>query len=276
MKSSTDGVKFADDHFQKSTSFMLKSLFHNAESADVTLIADDEQLKAHKFVLRFASSFFDTVLKQNPHDNPLIYLKGVSFEHLKNCLQFIYMGEVDIPEAEIINFLEVATDLKIKQLQETVINVSEEPQLDESENNQNVDDDNKDAKNVMNFNERFNDDISTENSLDMFNFNEPDRKPHKKKIIRKETTDESSFKCSECDFTSTNKPNVLRHKKSVHLQEKFPCGQCDSILKRKDHLKQHILSVHEKVKYSCDACDFVAGFPQMITTHKRKSHNACN
>ena len=151
MTSSTGGVKFADDNFHENTSFMLKSLFLNAESADTTLIADDEQLKAHKFVLRFASSFFDTVLKQNPHDNPLIYLKGISFEHLKNCVQFIYTGEVDIRETEIVNFLEVATDLKIKQLQETKVNISEEQQLDESENNQNVDDDNEDAKNVMNF-----------------------------------------------------------------------------------------------------------------------------
>ena len=43
------------------------------ELGDVTFVANDEQIKAHKYVLSFAT-FFDTFLKQIIHQNILIHL----------------------------------------------------------------------------------------------------------------------------------------------------------------------------------------------------------
>ena len=46
---------------------------HSLELGDVTIVADDEQKKAHKYLLSFAT-FFDTFLKQIIHQNILIHL----------------------------------------------------------------------------------------------------------------------------------------------------------------------------------------------------------
>ena len=53
-------------------------LILNSEFGDVTIVADDEQIKAHKYVLRFAT-FFDTFLKQKIHQYNFIHL-SLNFE----------------------------------------------------------------------------------------------------------------------------------------------------------------------------------------------------
>ena len=43
---------------------------------DVTLACEDDQIEAHKVILSACSPFFKGVLKKNPHQHPLLYLKG--------------------------------------------------------------------------------------------------------------------------------------------------------------------------------------------------------
>ena len=67
-----------------------KELWGDQDFADVTLAtADDRQIKAHKVIISSCSPFFRNILVKNPHPNPLIYLKGVSYEHIENALKFI-------------------------------------------------------------------------------------------------------------------------------------------------------------------------------------------
>jgi len=89
------------------------------EFADVTLVCDDaKQMEAHKFVLSSGSNFFKTILKNNPHNHPLIYMKGVKATQLELILKFMYFGQVDVPQMDVSSFLEIATELKIKGLTE--------------------------------------------------------------------------------------------------------------------------------------------------------------
>ena len=46
-------------------------IIHNVEPV---LITDDDQVKAHKFVLRFLNLFIDRHLKQKSHQITLIYI----------------------------------------------------------------------------------------------------------------------------------------------------------------------------------------------------------
>merc|ERR1712240_764192 len=62
------------------------------------------------------SPFFRTVLKQNPHEHPLLYLKGVQFNDLQAVLNFMYHGEVNVAQEELNSFLAVAEDLEVKGL----------------------------------------------------------------------------------------------------------------------------------------------------------------
>ena len=53
----------------------LSSTFTDKPFVDVTLISDDQiPLHAHKFILSACSPVLKTLLLENPHSHPLIYL----------------------------------------------------------------------------------------------------------------------------------------------------------------------------------------------------------
>ena len=63
---------------QKTHQNILIHLILNFEFGDVTIVTDDEQIKALKYVLRF-DTFFDTFLKQTIHQYNFINL-SLNFE----------------------------------------------------------------------------------------------------------------------------------------------------------------------------------------------------
>jgi len=85
---------------------------------DCTLSCGARQIEAHKLVLAASSPFFRTIFKQNPHNHPLLYLKGIKFTNLQSVLNFIYHGEVNIAKEELNSFLAVAEELQVKGLTE--------------------------------------------------------------------------------------------------------------------------------------------------------------
>ena len=91
---------------------------------DCTLTTDDDEaysvnLRAHKVILSACSDFFGNILTRESmcaNPNPLIYIRGISTQDIKNILHFIYNGEVNVARNEVDHFLEVAESLKIKGL----------------------------------------------------------------------------------------------------------------------------------------------------------------
>jgi BTB/POZ domain len=57
---------------------------------------------------------FRNVLRRNPHQHPLLYLKGVKYKELTSVLNFMYQGEVNVAQDELNSFLAVAEELKVK------------------------------------------------------------------------------------------------------------------------------------------------------------------
>ena len=90
----------------------------NNEFCDVTLLSEDlAHIPAHKLILSGSSGFFHAILRKFPSDShPLIYLKGVKQRNLNDILSFIYTGEAGVRQEDLNNFLEVASELKIKGL----------------------------------------------------------------------------------------------------------------------------------------------------------------
>ena len=76
--------------FQLNASKSFKILRKEKEFFDVTLVSDDEvQISAHKVILSACSSFFKSILKNNPHSHPLLYLGGVNSENLSFIMDYI-------------------------------------------------------------------------------------------------------------------------------------------------------------------------------------------
>jgi len=102
--------------FESNISGAFRELRDDKDFFDVTLACDDDQIQAHKVILSACSPFFKNILRRNPHQNPLLYLKGVRYSDLQSVLNFMYHGEVNVAQEELNSFLSVAEDLRVKGL----------------------------------------------------------------------------------------------------------------------------------------------------------------
>jgi len=109
--------------FEKDVIEMFQSVRNSTTGYDVTLACWDGQSKkitiskAHKELLSAASPVLRTILYVNAlgqKNNSYIYLNGIDHRDICYILEFIYGGEVCIPESGLYNFLSAAKLLKIK------------------------------------------------------------------------------------------------------------------------------------------------------------------
>ena len=102
--------------FETNVSQAFRELREEKDFFDVTLACEDEQVSAHKVILSACSPFFRNILRKNPHQHPLLYLKGVKYQEMLSVLNFMYMGEVNVAQEELNSFLAVAEELRVKGL----------------------------------------------------------------------------------------------------------------------------------------------------------------
>ena len=106
--------------FESCTIDTFKDLLYNQDFTDVTLVCeDDKQIKAHKAVLSSCSNFFKRILKKNPHQHPLIYLRGIKHCNLQAIIQFIYLGQTEVDQEDLELFMIDAKELEIRGLTKT-------------------------------------------------------------------------------------------------------------------------------------------------------------
>jgi len=102
--------------FESNISVAFREIREEKDFFDCTLSCGVRQIQAHKLILSACSPFFRSILRQNPHQHPLLYLKGVEFTDLQAVLNFMYHGEVNVAQEELNSFLAVAEDLQVKGL----------------------------------------------------------------------------------------------------------------------------------------------------------------
>jgi len=102
--------------FESNISHAFQTIREEKDFFDVTLACEDDQVQAHKVILSACSPFFKKVLRKNPHQHPLLFLKGVKYSEIVSILNFMYHGEVNVTQDNLNGFLAVAEDLKVKGL----------------------------------------------------------------------------------------------------------------------------------------------------------------
>ena len=106
--------------FQENVNTAFAGLRKDSDFTDVTLACKDgQQIEAHKVILAASSPFFQSLLKRNKHEHPLIYMRGMSSEDLLAIVDFLYYGEANIYQENIDNFLNIAEELELKGLNGT-------------------------------------------------------------------------------------------------------------------------------------------------------------
>ncbi|XP_065334337.1 modifier of mdg4-like isoform X4 [Cloeon dipterum] len=93
-----------------------RSLRRDRDLVDVTLSCEGKRISVHKVILSACSSYFRTVLKENPAQHPVIIFRNVSFDDLQAIIDFVYNGEVSVEQNRLTAFLQTAELLEIKGL----------------------------------------------------------------------------------------------------------------------------------------------------------------
>lgn len=102
----------------------LSAGFHESlcrgDLVDVTLAAEGQLVKAHRLVLSVCSPYFRKMFTQMPaNQHAFVFLKDVSHAALKDLIQFMYCGEVNVKQDALPAFISTAEALQIKGLTET-------------------------------------------------------------------------------------------------------------------------------------------------------------
>ena len=99
--------------FQSNVSNSFSILRNEDYLHDVTIVTDDnEQTAAHKLVLSASSEYFKNIFKKNKHSHPLLCLEGVNSKDIRNVMDYIYNGELQIFQEDLDRFLNVAQRLR--------------------------------------------------------------------------------------------------------------------------------------------------------------------
>ena len=106
--------------FTSNVTKSFQSLRNEEDFFDITLIGDDyKHVTVHKLVLSSCSQYFKNVFSNNKkyfQSQAMICLDGLNHFDLKNVLDYIYQGEVQIQQHEIDRFLKIADRLQLEGL----------------------------------------------------------------------------------------------------------------------------------------------------------------
>ncbi|XP_032595938.1 modifier of mdg4 isoform X21 [Drosophila grimshawi] len=99
----------------------LSAGFHESlcrgDLVDVSLAAEGQIVKAHRLVLSVCSPFFRKMFTQMPtNTHAFVFLNNVSHSALKDLIQFMYCGEVNVKQDALPAFISTAESLQIKGL----------------------------------------------------------------------------------------------------------------------------------------------------------------
>lgn len=98
------------DSFQK--------LYNDEVLVDCTLSASGGTIRAHKLVLSACSPYFTQLFSTftNPYQYPVVVMKDMPFTDLKAIIEFMYRGEVTVPQSILPSVLESAKTLSVTGL----------------------------------------------------------------------------------------------------------------------------------------------------------------
>ena len=106
MVNMDDAINITHEHFEGLAPKAIRNLGSTDTFSDVTLVASDgRSIKAHKAILAMFSETFQRILVTHVHQNPLIYCHSIRYDVLKRIKDFIYLGEILVPNDDLGDFL---------------------------------------------------------------------------------------------------------------------------------------------------------------------------
>ncbi|XP_037094247.1 protein jim lovell-like [Pollicipes pollicipes] len=113
-----DGQKFCLkwDGFQGSVTSLFDQLRLDGELVDITLCCEGQRVRAHRMMLSACSPYFRELLKDNPCQQMVIFLKDTSAADLRAIIEFMYKGSVNVAQSQLASFIKTAEMLQVQGL----------------------------------------------------------------------------------------------------------------------------------------------------------------
>ena len=191
-------------------------------------------------------SLFKNLLLRSSQKDLVILLKDIKHRFLELVLRFVYLGEVQVDEEDLQEFLSTATDLQISGLE---------------------------MENLKTDSELIIPKIETQEEQIIESNGEFSEKP-------RQTLKKGATTCYiELGPTVSAKKNMKNSKNgSQDLNtdsELHQCPQCKYKTTRVKNLHKHKWSKHvRKLKRPCDMCDYQGGTRRELKDHKMENHSS--
>jgi len=264
------------NNYKSSMTESLKTIIQHEDFVDVTLHSEGKTLKAHKVYLSACSSYFKNVLKDtNLWQHPILFLADVPFQDLQKILEFVYYGEVQVPQKRLQSFLKSAEILKINGLIDSVPqsfeNLSDQVQIckfpkkkkrrkdsieasdggpNATENNENFEFLNKEESDNIAENYEHTEQVVVKADPDDFHSEDS--------IVAQNDTlaDDSSANRGIVIRNDLISPENIQVRQGPMYGERGRCHFCSLLCPDRSALTEHLTKVHQPPKHSlCENCE---------------------
>ena len=238
-------LKWNDFHSNVSKSF--SSLRNEDYLHDVTIVSDDnEQIAAHKLVLSTCSEYFKSIFMKNKHSHPLVCLEGLSSGDIRNMMDYMYDGELQIFQEDLDRFLNVAQRFKLEGL----IN---DPDADQEEK--------VNVKETKHFNNK------ETNLLESFtkSYRTKTKPDGHGRVIAKASTYVKPDNISEVD--EQIEQNIINN-----MDGTYSCSLCGKTSGKKQHAQNHMETHLEGLSFPCPLCEKAYRSRNTLAMHKSTKH----
>ena len=229
--------------FQTNVVRSFQQLRHEEDFSDVTLVGDDfKPISAHKVVLSSCSAYFKNVLQNSrKHSHPVLCLQGLRNADLRNILDYIYIGELNIYQEDLEGFMLIAQRLKLEGLNGKDEDADDVDFQEEFTLNASTPSDDEKLQNKQFYVAKGQDDkkiIIQSGFADIASLDE--------KLVEMFSRDQSGmYSCHNCPKIFKKRAHMLEHVETHVEGLQFDCNFCSKSLRSRSTLRWHIWQSHK-------------------------------
>ena len=218
------------NEYESHLSGLMRDLMMKTDLSDLTVICEDSSFQVNKVVLAACSEVFNEIIKNIPGSNSAIYLRGIPAKQMETLVEFMYLGQAQLLQADIEEFINIARDLKIRGIEQDYGN----DDVDESFANSLSTKEEEMELEQINKHRYLSED--TENTLIL---------SHPKQQQNKQPKKSGSLECLECHMMFSRIGHLNRHKRAIHQGLRpHQCNFCIYSATTHSNLKIHIKARH--------------------------------